>query len=65
MAVTSGLTAVFTQARSGGGSATSGCARSTPAPSVVEMRCKLQCTMLNPGIARETHFFNKLFGIYA
>jgi transposase, IS6 family len=26
---------------------------------------KLQCVLLKPGVAAETHFFNKLFGIYA
>jgi transposase, IS6 family len=26
---------------------------------------KWQCTLLKPGVAGETHFFNKLFGIYA
>ncbi|MBC7927964.1 MAG: DDE-type integrase/transposase/recombinase, partial [Bryobacteraceae bacterium] len=26
---------------------------------------KLQCILLEPGVAGETHLFNKLFGIYA
>jgi hypothetical protein len=32
---------------------------------VMRMIRKLQCILLKPGVAAETYFFNKLFGIYA